>query len=89
MTDRVIKANALYDHERFGRVLVTAIGSMYATYDIDRETGQHRGTLVYFYDRYDGWGGIRSRPIRQSASEFLKEATFVKYHDYDDWEDSA
>jgi hypothetical protein len=85
MTVQRIETDAIYNHEKYGEVLVTGIGKMYDEWSItgpkdDIESGN---VLVYFYDDYDGYGGMSPMPLTETTDEFGKSITEkVREHDY-------
>jgi hypothetical protein len=86
MTIKRIKTDVIYDHEKYGEVLVTGIGKMYNEWVVSNGDGLDSGeTLVYFYDNYDGYGGMNPAPISEVATEFAKAVNEkVEKHDYID-----
>jgi hypothetical protein len=84
MTIKRIKTDVIYDHEKYGEVLVTGIGKMYNEWVVSSGDGPDSGeTLVYFYDDYDGYGGMNPMPLSETANEFAKASTEeVREHDY-------
>jgi hypothetical protein len=89
MTVQRIKTDVIYDHEKYGDVLVTGIGKMYDEWSVsgpkdDIESGN---VLVYFYDNYDGYGGMNPMPLSETANEFAKSVDCeVEEHKYVEWE---
>lgn len=90
MTIDRIRRDYIYQHEKYGTVLVTGIGKMYDEWSIsgpknDIESGD---VLIYFYDDYDGYGGMNPMPLSETADEFAKSVTDeVEEHEYVEWED--
>jgi len=85
MTDR-IEADVTYDHEKYGDVLVTGIAKMYDEWDTrgpqeDIESGE---ILVFFYDNYDGYGGMNPMPMSEPINEFAQSVNRIGPHEYVD-----
>ena len=79
MTIERIKTDVIYEHEKYGEVLVTGIGKMYSEWSLQSPAGSEpRGdspsenVLVYFYDNYDGYGGMNPMPLSEMTDEFAK-----------------
>ena len=86
MSETRIEADVIYQHEKYGDVLVTGIAKMYSEWDVtgptdDINSGQ---TLVFFYDNYDGYGGMNPTPLSQPVAEFGKAVTRESVHEYVD-----
>jgi hypothetical protein len=85
MTIERIKTDVIYEHEKYGEVLVTGIGKMYSEWSIDgpKDGIESGNVLVYFYDNYDGYGGMSPMPFSETADEFTKSCKQeVGDHDY-------
>lgn len=77
MNSDTITTDTIYQHERYGRVLVTGIGEMYNEYP-PTSAGS---VLVFFYDDYDGYGGMGPTSISEPVGEFRMSADYVGKHD--------
>lgn len=95
MTVQRIKTDVIYDHDKYGEVLVTGIGKMYSEWSVSNGDGLEReqpgsasesNVLVYFYDDYDGYGGMNPMPFSETANEFAKSVSEVEQHEYIDME---
>jgi len=85
MTIERIKTDVIYEHEKYGEVLVTGIGKMYSEWSIDgpKDDIESGNVLVYFYDNYDGYGGMNPMPFSETVDEFAKSCKQeVGDHDY-------
>jgi len=83
MTDR-IEADVVYNHSKYGEVLVTGIAKMYEEWDVsgpqdDIEAGE---VYVYFHSRFDGYGGMAT-PESELAGDFAKSVTRERAFDYE------
>lgn len=81
-----IKSDHVYDHDKYGEVLVTGIGKMYDEWDVSgpQDDIDSRATLVFYHTRFDGYGGMMTMPQSQEAGEFAKAANHIKAHEYAD-----
>jgi len=88
MTVQRIKTDVIYDHDKYGEVLVTGIGKMYNEWSVDgpQDDIESGNVLVYFYDDYDGYGGMNPMPFSETANEFAQSVNEVEEHDYVDME---
>jgi hypothetical protein len=77
MNSNTITTDTIYQHERYGNVLVTGIGEMYDEYP----SSSSSAVLVFFYDDYDGYGGMSPMPLSQPVGEFRKSVEYVREHD--------
>lgn len=80
-----IKTDVIYKHEKYGRVLVTGIGKMYNEWSVDgpRDDIESGDVLVYFYDDYDGYGGMSPMPFSETVDEFCDAVDeVVGEHEY-------
>lgn len=77
MTLDRVETNTTYQHERYGRVLVTGIGEMYKEWDRDggRHTPSTRNVRVFFHELTDDYSGMGAVPISQDVNEFCKCAS--------------
>jgi len=85
MTIERIKTDVIYEHEKYGEVLVTGIGKMYSEWSMDgpKDDIESGNVLVYFYDNYDGYGGMNPMPFSETVDEFAKSCKQeVGDHDY-------
>lgn len=76
MVETRIESDVVYSHEKYGDVLVTGISKMYDEWSVegpqeDIESGE---VLVFFYDNYDGYGGMNPMPLSEPVSEFAQAA---------------
>lgn len=80
-----IESNVVYDHEKHGEVLVTAVGEMYSEYPLTGGRGEPDpvadSKLVYYYQRFDGYGGMAPTPLTQRVGEFAKHAKKIRPHE--------
>lgn len=85
MTLDRIEADVVYNHEKHGDVLVTAIGEMYNEYPLSGGRGAPEpdpsSRLVYFYKQYDGYGGMSPNPLSEEVMEFARDAS--KEHEFE------
>ena len=84
MTIERIKTDVIYEHEKYGEVLVTGIGEMYQEWDVSERSGETpHSCMIFFYDNYDGYGGMNPMPFSETADEFAKSCKQeVGDHDY-------
>lgn len=82
----LIQTDMIYDHEKYGHVLVTGIGKMYNEWST---TGPKRDitsqeVLVFFHQDYDGYGGMGPFPLSEPVDEFAKAVrSEVREHEYE------
>lgn len=74
MTETRIETDVIYQHDQLGEVLVTGIAKMYDEWDTtgpqeDIESGE---VLVFYYDKFDGYGGMNPMPMSAPISEFAR-----------------
>lgn len=86
MSEQRIESDVTYDHDKYGDVLVTGIAKMYDEWDTrgpqeDIESGE---VLVFFYDNYDGYGGMNPMPMSEPVDEFAKRVDRIGPHEYVD-----
>ena len=86
MSETRIEVDVIYQHEKYGDVLVTGIAKMYDEWDVEgpQEDIKSGETLVYFYDNYDGYGGMNPMPLSDPINEFAKAVTRERVHEYVD-----
>jgi len=86
MSETRIEADVIYQHEKYGDVLATGIAKMYSEWDVGgpQEDIESGNVLVFFYDNYDGYGGMNPTPLSQPAGEFAKAVTRERAHEYVD-----
>jgi len=79
-----IESDVVYDHERHGEVLVTAIGEMYGEYPLSAKAPgpQPNSKLVFYYNNFDGYGGMNPSPMTQEVAEFARQADRIRPHEY-------
>ena len=75
----------MYQHEQLGEVLVTGIAKMYDEWDIegpqeDIESGE---ILVFYYDNFDGYGGMNPMPLSDPIGEFAKSVSRERLFEYE------
>lgn len=90
MTIERIKTKTIYEHEKYGDVLVTGIGKMYDEWSVDgpKDDIESGDVLVYFYKDYDGYGGMSPMPLSQPVNEFAKSAEEeLGDHEYEQLDD--
>lgn len=85
MASTRVKTGCIYEHERYGEVLVTGIAKMYDEWDVSgaQDDIASAGVTVFFYNEYDAYGGIHPMPFTQEVNEFAKLTDFIEEHDYD------
>lgn len=84
MGETIIEADVVYQHDKYGDVLVTGIAKMYDEWDTtgpndDIESGQ---VLVFFHSRFDGYGGMAT-PNSELAGDFAKASSKKRAFEYD------
>ena len=79
---QTIETGVVYDHIHYGEVLVEQIGEMYNEYDVENKTGKSATALVYFYDNFDGYGGMPGGPLTEEATNFAQSVERVREHEY-------
>lgn len=86
MSETRIEVDVIYQHEKYGDVLVTGIAKMYDEWDVEgpQEDIESGDTLVYFYDDYDGYGGMNPMPFSDPINEFAKAINRERVHEYVD-----
>jgi len=86
MVETRIEADVVYQHSKYGEVLVTGIAKMYSEWDTEgpQEDIESGDVLVFFYDDYDGYGGMTPMPQSLPVEEFAKSAERKHPHDYID-----
>lgn len=79
-----IEVETVYNHNRYGDVLVTGIAKMYDEWCVHGPTDdiESGNVLVFFYDDYDGYGGMNPMPLSEPVDEFAKEVEYRKAHEY-------
>lgn len=76
-----VESGFIYEHDEYGRVLVTSICEVYEEYHTTQETVEEMNEIVVlFHSEFDGYGGMRS-PRSESIDEFATSATRVHAHD--------
>lgn len=84
MSETRIAADVVYQHEKYGEVLVTGIAKMYDEWDVagpqdDIEAGE---VFVYFHSRFDGYGGMAT-PETERAADFAKAVSEKRPFEYE------
>jgi hypothetical protein len=84
MVEIRIEADVIYQHEKYGEVLVTGIAKMYSEWDVTgpQEDIESGNVLIFFYDNYDGYGGMNPAPLSEPVGEFAKSVTRERTHEY-------
>jgi hypothetical protein len=77
-----IQSDVVYQHEKQGEVLVTAVGEMHTNYDVSESTGKPDSRLVFYYNNFDGYGGVNPSPMTQPVNEFVRQADRIRPHEY-------
>jgi hypothetical protein len=85
MTENRIEADVVYNHDKYGEVLVTGIAKMYDEWDVagpsdDINSGE---VLVFFHTRFDGYGGMQPNPSTENVNDFAKSVTQERVFDYE------
>lgn len=80
-----IQSDAVYDHEKYGEVLVTAVGEMYGEYSLSGDRAETdsepNSRLVFYYNNFDGYGGMSPTPMTQEVTEFGRQAELMRAHE--------
>lgn len=86
MSETRIKKDVIYQHEKYGDVLVTGIAKMYDEWvsNADGSDRDSNNVLVFFYNNYDGYGGLNPTPMSQPVGEFSKAVSRERAHEYVD-----
>lgn len=84
MVEKRIESDVVYSHQKYGEVLVTGISKIYDEWSVegpqeDIESGE---VLVFFYDNYDGYGGMNPMPLTEPVGEFSQSVTREKAFEY-------
>lgn len=84
MVETRIEADVIYQHEKYGDVLVTGIAKMYDEWSSEgpQEDIDSGEVLVFFYDNYDGYGGMNPMPLSEPVNEFAKTVSRQGPHSY-------
>lgn len=84
MSETTIQTDVVYEHERLGEVLVTGIAEMYEMYSTDESPpdASENETLVFYYDQFDGYGGMSPGPNTEEVHEFAKMVEEKRSFDY-------
>lgn len=85
MSETQIETDVVYEHSKLGEVLVTGIAKMYDKWDTtgprdDLESGE---VLVFYYDSWDGYGGMSPMPQSEQVNEFARMVQRKRTFDYD------
>lgn len=75
-----IETDSVYQHEKYGEVLVTGVATMFKGWEDGKTVGEG-DTLVFFYDEYDGYGGMHPIPFSEVADEFAKSSKRMHTHE--------
>lgn len=86
MPEKRLETDVVYNHERYGEVLLTGLAKMYEEWDVsgpqdDIDSGS---VLVFFYDNFDGYGGMNPMPMSEPIQEFSKKVERQRPHEYVD-----
>lgn len=89
MSETIIETDVVYQHEQMGEVLVTGIAKMYDEWDVsgpsdDIDSGD---VLVFYHDRFDGYGGMQPTPSTENVNEFAKMVERDRSFEYVDTPD--
>jgi hypothetical protein len=76
-----INSDCIYNHEKYGNILVVSVAELYDQWP-PREEISPENRVVFFYDQYDGYGGLGTLPIMEPVAEFERDAEFVEEHDF-------
>ena len=89
MSETRIEADVVYQHDQLGEVLVTGIAKMYDEWDVSGPTEdiESGNILVFYYDNFDGYGGMNPMPLSDPVDEFAKAVTKERLFEYDDVSD--
>jgi hypothetical protein len=89
MVETRIEADTIYQHEQLGEVLVTGIAKMYDEWSIDgpQEDIESGEVLVFYYDSFDGYGGMNPMPLSDPVSEFAKSVEQKRVFEYENASD--
>lgn len=91
MVETRIEADVVYQHDKYGEVLVTGIAKMYDEWDVSSANGlnngqpssaSENGVFVYFHSRFDGYGGLAT-PETELAGDFAKSVTRQRIFEYE------
>jgi len=91
MSESRIEADVVYNHDKRGEVLVTGISKMYNEWDVSDSNGlteepssaSENEVLVFFHDRFDGYGGMQPTPSAENVNEFSKHVNRERVFEYD------
>lgn len=94
MSEQRLETDVVYHHDKYGEVLLTGIAKMYQEWDTrgpqeDIASGE---VLVFFYDNFDGYGGMNPMPLSEPVNEFAKQGERLRPHetvDMSEWENTA
>lgn len=81
MSELRIEADVVYQHDKYGSVLVTGIAKMYSEWNPQNDM-ESNGTYVYFHTQFDGYGGLAT-PQTELVGDFVKAATKEQAFEYD------
>jgi hypothetical protein len=90
MSENRIQTDVVYNHEKWGEVLVTGISKMYDEWDVSNANGlsgepdsaSENEVLVFFHTRFDGYGGMEPTPTSQNIIEFARCVDEVRAFEY-------
>lgn len=75
----IIRTGGIYDHERYGLVLVTGVGEMYEAWNPNGNISGGDGDVIVFFHRgIDEHIGSNATLTDQRVDEFEKEAEFIR-----------
>lgn len=92
MVEACIEADVVYQHDQLGEVLVTGIAKMYDEWDVSNANGLDGGepssaseseVLVFYYDNFDGYGGMNPMLLSDPIGEFAKSVSRDRLFEYD------
>jgi hypothetical protein len=76
MTTTEVKSDAVYDHDKYGEVLVSNIAVFFDSWDVTEEDSTDSNPVVLFHSRFDDYGGM-GNPLRQSIGDFIEQASMT------------
>ena len=98
MSEKLIEADVVYNHDKYGDVLVTGIAKMYDEWDMASSGGgpnsgepgsasedddiESGQVMVFFHSRFDGYGGMAT-PNSELVGDFAKASSKERAFEYD------
>lgn len=71
MVEQTIEAGTIYDHEKYGEVLVTGIIEVFNEWTVG-DSDQSGTPMVNFHVQFDALGGIEQSARREQANIFAE-----------------